>query len=87
MLTSDRTVQDGGKLLEDTAAVSALLDRLLHHAFVLPVAPAATATTKFEPGDPSGPRKARPSASPLAAGLLDQLLQSCPSSPPSAGRS
>jgi DNA replication protein DnaC len=39
MLTSNRPVEDWGKLLGDTAAVSALLDRLLHHAFVLPCGP------------------------------------------------
>ena len=32
MLTSNRPVDDWGKLLGDTAAVTALLDRLLHHA-------------------------------------------------------
>ena len=31
----NRPVDDWGKLLDDTAAVSALLDRLLHHAHVL----------------------------------------------------
>ena len=35
ILTSNRPVEDWGKLLGDTAAVTALLDRLLHHAHVL----------------------------------------------------
>jgi DNA replication protein DnaC len=35
LLTSNRPVDDWGKLLGDTAAVAALLDRLLHHAHVL----------------------------------------------------
>ncbi len=39
MLTSNRPVEDWGKLLGDTAAVTALLDRLLHHAFVLHCGP------------------------------------------------
>ena len=39
MLTSDRPVDDWGKLLGDTAAVTALLDRLLHHAHVLKCGP------------------------------------------------
>jgi hypothetical protein len=34
-LTSNRPVDDWGKLLGNTAAVTALLDRLLHHAHVL----------------------------------------------------
>ena len=39
LLTSNRPVEDWGKLLGDTAATSALLDRLLHHAHVLSCGP------------------------------------------------
>src|SRR5262245_12170968 len=39
ILTSNRPVDDWGKLLRDTAAVTALLDRLLHHAHVLKCGP------------------------------------------------
>ena len=39
VLTSNRPVDDWGKLLGDNAAVSALLDRLLHHAHVLKCGP------------------------------------------------
>ncbi len=39
LLTSNRPVADWGKLLGDTAAVTALLDRLLHHAHVLKCGP------------------------------------------------
>jgi DNA replication protein DnaC len=39
VLTSNRLVDDWGKLLGDTAAVTALLDRLLHHARVLKCGP------------------------------------------------
>jgi len=39
LLTSNRPVDDWGKLLGDTAAVTALLDRLLHHAHVLKCGP------------------------------------------------
>lgn len=39
LLTSNRPVEDWGKLLGDTAAVSAMLDRLLHHAHVLTCGP------------------------------------------------
>jgi len=39
LLTSNRPVEDWGKLLGDTAAVTALLDRLLHHAHVLKCGP------------------------------------------------
>ena len=39
LLTSNRPVEDWGKVLGDTAAVSAMLDRLLHHAHVLKSGP------------------------------------------------
>jgi len=39
ILTSNRPVDDWGKLLGDTAAVTALLDRLLHHAHVIKCGP------------------------------------------------
>jgi DNA replication protein DnaC len=39
VLTSNRPVEDWGKLLGDNAAVSAMLDRLLHHAHVLKCGP------------------------------------------------
>ena len=39
LLTSNSPVDDWGKLLGDTAAVTALLDRLLHHAHVLKCGP------------------------------------------------
>lgn len=39
MLTSNRPVEDWGKLLGDTAAVTAMLDRLLHHAHILKCGP------------------------------------------------
>jgi len=39
MLTSNRPVDDWGKLLADVAAVGAMLDRLLHHGHVLKCGP------------------------------------------------
>jgi DNA replication protein DnaC len=39
LLTSNRPVEDWGKLLGDTAAVSSMLDRLLHHSHVLKCGP------------------------------------------------
>jgi DNA replication protein DnaC len=39
LLTSNRPVDDWGKLLGDAAAVSAMLDRLLHHGHVLKCGP------------------------------------------------
>lgn len=39
LVTSNRPVEDWGKLLGDTAAVSAMLDRLLHHGHILKCGP------------------------------------------------
>jgi DNA replication protein DnaC len=39
LLTSNRPVEDWGKLLGDAASVSAMLDRLLHHGHVLKCGP------------------------------------------------
>ncbi len=39
LLTSNRPVEDWGKLLSDVAAVSAMLDRLLHHGHILKCGP------------------------------------------------
>lgn len=39
VLTSNRVMEEWGKLLGDTAAVGAMLDRLLHHGHVLKCGP------------------------------------------------
>jgi len=39
LLTSNRPVEDWGKLLGDVAAVTAMLDRILHHGHVLKCGP------------------------------------------------
>jgi len=39
LLTSNRPVEDWGKLLGDTAAVGSMLDRLLHHGHILKCGP------------------------------------------------
>jgi DNA replication protein DnaC len=39
LLTSNRPIEDWGKLLSDVAAVTAMLDRILHHGHVLQCGP------------------------------------------------
>jgi DNA replication protein DnaC len=53
LLTSNRPVEDWGKLLGDVAAVSAMLDRLLHHGHVLKCGPRSwrTKTSSTAAGD------------------------------------
>jgi len=58
LVTSNRPVEDWGKLLGDAAAVSAMLDRLLHHGHVLKCGPRSW-RTKTEDG----------SAHPMAVGV------------------
>jgi DNA replication protein DnaC len=51
LVTSNRPVEDWGKLLGDAAAVSAMLDRLLHHGHVLKCGPRSWRTrTDASPG-------------------------------------
>ena len=49
ILTSNRPVEDWGKLLGDAAAVSAMLDRLLHHGHVLKCGPRSWRTKLDSP--------------------------------------
>ena len=53
LLTSNRPVEDWGKLLGDVAAVTAMLDRILHHGHVLKCGPRSwrTKTAAATAGD------------------------------------
>ena len=48
ILTSNRPVEDWGKVIGDNAAVSAMLDRLLHHAHVLKCGPRSYRTSRAD---------------------------------------
>jgi DNA replication protein DnaC len=48
LMTSNRPVEDWGKLLGDAAAVGAMLDRLLHHGHILKCGPRSW-RTKIDP--------------------------------------
>ena len=52
LFTSNRPVEDWGKLFGDTAAVAAMLDRLLHHGHVLKCGPRSF-RTQHHPSLPS----------------------------------
>jgi DNA replication protein DnaC len=54
LLTSNRPVEDWGKLLADVAAVSAMLDRLLHHGHVLKCGPKSWRTKELAHQDGTG---------------------------------
>jgi DNA replication protein DnaC len=47
LLASNRPVEDWGKLLGDSAAVTVMLDRLLHHGHVLKCGPRSWRCVKF----------------------------------------
>jgi DNA replication protein DnaC len=51
LLTSNRPIDDWGKLLGDTATVTAMLVRLLHHGHVLKCGPRSWRTKTQLPGD------------------------------------
>ena len=52
LVTSNRPVEDWGKLLGDAAAVSAMLDRLLHHGHLLKCGPRSWRTKTDLPAEP-----------------------------------
>lgn len=54
LLTSNRPVEDWGKLLGDTAAVTAMLDRLLHHGHILKCGPRSWRTRTQPPDNSQG---------------------------------
>jgi IstB-like ATP binding protein len=55
VLTSNRPVEDWGKLLGDSAAFIAMLDRLLHHGHVLKCGPRSWRTkTDLPPQEAAG---------------------------------
>ena len=49
LLTSNRPVEDWGKLLGDSAAVTAMLDRLLHHGHLVKCGPRSWRTKTDAP--------------------------------------
>jgi DNA replication protein DnaC len=51
ILTSNRPVEDWGKLLGDAAAVGSMLDRLLHHGHVLKCGPRSWRTKTAAPAE------------------------------------
>ena len=53
LLTSNRPVEDWGRLLGDVAAVSAMLDRLLHHGHILKCGPRSWRTKTAAPSPDS----------------------------------
>jgi len=59
LLTSNRPVEDWGKLLADVAAVSAMLDRLLHHGHVLNAASQLAHQEPPQPTEETGPQGRR----------------------------
>ena len=54
LITSNRPIEDWGKLLGDTAAVTAMLDRLLHHGHILKCGPRSWRTKTLEGADGNG---------------------------------
>jgi DNA replication protein DnaC len=46
-ITSNRPIDDWGKILGDNAAVTAMLDRLQHHAHIIKTKPKSRRTWEF----------------------------------------
>ena len=74
MMTSNRPVDDWGKLLGDSAAVTAMLDRLLHHGHVLKCGPRSWRTkTDLPPQQAAEVKQPSPGHLPLAGFELIML--------------
>ena len=65
LLTSNRPVEDRGKLLGDSAAVTAMLDRLLHHGHILKCGPRSWWTKIALPDQESGIKRITSWATPV----------------------
>jgi DNA replication protein DnaC len=50
VITSNRPIEDWGKLLGDTAAISAMIDRMLHHGHVITCGPRSYRTRQHTKG-------------------------------------
>ncbi len=82
LLTSNRPVEDWGKLLGDVAAVTAMLDRILHHGHVLKCGPRSW-RTKDSGHRPSQTRAVIPADQPAAAPVsAPPPAGACPATPP-----
>ena len=64
MMTSNRPIEEWGKLLNDVPAASAILDRLLHHAEIIPVNGRSYRLRANTKQPPSPERSASSSSSP-----------------------
>ncbi len=58
LMTSNRPVEDWGKMLGDNAAVTAMLDRLLHHGTVIKCGPRSYRTRLNQPANVPLPHEA-----------------------------
>src|SRR5439155_1343490 len=67
LVTSNRPGEDWGKLLGDSAAVTAMLDRLLHHGHILKCGPRSWRTKIGLPDqEKAGQKGSRPGPSHMA---------------------
>jgi hypothetical protein len=66
LLTSNRPVEDWGKLLGDSAAVTAMLDRLLHHGHILKCGPRSWRPKRTCPSRRKWAKTTKPRLHPLA---------------------
>lgn len=55
LMTSNRPIEEWGKLLSDVPAASAILDRLLHHAEIIPI---TGRSYRLQPAPKAAPKKA-----------------------------
>ena len=87
MMTSNRPLEDWGKLLEDVPTATAILDRFLHHAEVVQMngrsyrlrgreappadKPDGSKPAKAPTGSPHGPLRSKPAKAPIGSAASD----------------
>jgi DNA replication protein DnaC len=67
IMTSNRPLEDWGKLLSDVPTAGAILDRFLHHAIAIPITGRSYRVKDSLPA-PAETKKSRKSPEPSAAG-------------------
>ena len=73
MMTSNRPLEDWGKLLGDVPSATAILDRFLHHAEIVRLAGRATAATPIGHRGETETEDSKPAKAPTGSGRVTRI--------------
>jgi DNA replication protein DnaC len=80
MMTSNRPLEDWGKLLGDVPSATAILDRFLHHAEVIQITGRSYRLRSRSSQGPAAPEESKPAKAPL--GAAEEETESKPAKAP-----